>query len=159
MSTLSERLKKAMQESPDINGAAIARACNIAPASVSDWLSGKTKAIKEDNLRNTAKLLGVRQTWLSTGRGHMRGVENEDPPAIYEQRLSARGLRILARLVAAEEQGTVNSHIYQIIEQALILADKQADSIPATEPHDALASLSASQRDALTAFIQSLTRG
>lgn len=67
--TLKERLEAAMRLRPDVTAADIARACGIKPPSVSDWLSGKTKSIKGDNLLATAKLFGVRPEWLSTGLG------------------------------------------------------------------------------------------
>lgn len=146
-----------MEAAPHITQRAIADACQITPASVSDWMTGKTKTIKEKNIRTTAKLLGVRQAWLSAGLGHMRGPEHDEPAAIYEQRLSARGLRILARLVEVEENGKANVHTYQIIEQALLLTDKSTEEFaPAANDGDVLAQLTPYQRDALAAFIDSL---
>jgi phage repressor protein C with HTH and peptisase S24 domain len=67
--TLKERLEVAMRLKPDVTAADIARACGIKPPSVSDWLSGKTKSIKGDNLIATARLFGVRPEWLSSGIG------------------------------------------------------------------------------------------
>lgn len=81
--TLKERLEAAMRLRPDISAADIARACGIKPPSVSEWMSGKTKSIKGDNLLATAKLFGVRPEWLSTGIGSATGRDVE-PVSDYD---------------------------------------------------------------------------
>ena len=70
--TLKERLELAMKGPPKVTQAAIAKACKIAPPSVSDWMSGKTKTIAGKNLLAAARLLNVNPEWLGTGRGPMR---------------------------------------------------------------------------------------
>lgn len=65
---LKDRLDIAMRDASVI-AADLARACGIKPASVSDWITGKTKTIKGANLLAAARLLGVTPEWLSTGRG------------------------------------------------------------------------------------------
>jgi transcriptional regulator with XRE-family HTH domain len=70
--TLSERLKEAMAGPPKITGRALAKACGIAPPSVSDWLSGKSKSMDGTNLIPAAELLKVRPKWLAEGVGPMR---------------------------------------------------------------------------------------
>ena len=64
-STLSERLKEAMKGPPKITGRALAKACNITPTSVSDWLTGKSKSMDGPNLIAAAELLKVRPKWLA----------------------------------------------------------------------------------------------
>jgi transcriptional regulator with XRE-family HTH domain len=70
--TLAERLIKAMNGPPKVSGVALARACNISGASVSDWRSGKTKTIEGSNLIAAADKLKVRAKWLADGIGPMR---------------------------------------------------------------------------------------
>lgn len=68
MTTLSDRLKTAMA-AKGLRPADLARAAQVKPPSVSDWLSGKTKSIKGDNLLRVARTLDVDPTWLAHGVG------------------------------------------------------------------------------------------
>lgn len=72
MELLKDRLALAMKGPPRVTGADLARACKIKPPSVSDWLSGETRAIKGKNLLAASQLLGVNAEWLASGRGPMR---------------------------------------------------------------------------------------
>lgn len=72
MNTLAERIKAAMAGPPVVTQAELARACNVKPPSVADWMSGRTKSIEGENLVNAAAKLGVSAKWLATGRGQMR---------------------------------------------------------------------------------------
>lgn len=82
MKTLAERLKIAMAGPPKVRAADLARACGIKPPSVSDWLSGKTKSIDEDNLLKAARFLNVHPWWLASGKGEMRpGQPSENEPS------------------------------------------------------------------------------
>lgn len=47
----------------------IAKECGVTPASVSQWLSGETKALRPDSLFALAKATGVDPEWLGTGFG------------------------------------------------------------------------------------------
>jgi transcriptional regulator with XRE-family HTH domain len=67
--TLKERLEIAMRGPPRVRAIDLARACNVRPPSVSDWLTGKTKRLEGANLLNAAKRLGVTPEWLATGKG------------------------------------------------------------------------------------------
>lgn len=86
--TLSERLKLAMEGPPKVSGVQLARACVVSGASVSDWKTGKTKSIEGANLTKAAECLKVRAKWLAEGVGPMRDVvypqhhisENTPPP-------------------------------------------------------------------------------
>lgn len=73
MRTLQERLKLVMAGPPKISQAALARACGVRPPSVNDWISGKTKSIEGENLLLAAQFLRVHPLWLATGKGPMRG--------------------------------------------------------------------------------------
>lgn len=72
MSTLQERLALAMQGPPPVTAADLARACDISPPSVSEWVNGPTKTLRGPNAVNAAACLGVNERWLSTGKGPMR---------------------------------------------------------------------------------------
>jgi len=78
MSTLQERLAVAMKGPPTVTAADLARACNVKPASVSEWINGPTKTLKGPNAINAARCLGVNNEWLSTGRGQMRSTSTGD---------------------------------------------------------------------------------
>ena len=67
--TLAERLFEAMQGPPKVTGRALAEACSVSPASVSDWLSGKSKTMEASNLLAAADHLNVRPKWLADGTG------------------------------------------------------------------------------------------
>jgi|GEM_PF-679684 len=72
MTTLAERLEKALADPPSKRPADLARACGVKPPSVSDWLSGKTKKMEGANLLAAAEFLEVNYWWLATGKGPMR---------------------------------------------------------------------------------------
>ena len=84
--TLSERLKIAMAGPPKVTGVALAKACKIAPPSVSDWLSGKSKSMDATHCHAAARHLGVSSEWLATGLGLMRPAHShrvEEPYAAW----------------------------------------------------------------------------
>lgn len=68
-STLSERLMEAMDGPPKVSGVALAKACGVAPPSVSGWRTGDSKSLRGSNLLAAAKKLGVRAEWLADGIG------------------------------------------------------------------------------------------
>lgn len=72
MTTLAERLEKALAGPPLKRPADLARACGVRPPSVSDWLSGKTKKMEGANLLAAAEFLEVNYWWLAAGKGPMR---------------------------------------------------------------------------------------
>ncbi|NML24310.1 LexA family transcriptional regulator [Zoogloea dura] len=71
MSTLSERMKEALDEA-GVSPADLARACQVKPPSVSNWLSGETKSLKASTAIRASDFLGVNQLWLTEGRGPKR---------------------------------------------------------------------------------------
>jgi len=72
-SQLKDRLRLAMQGPPKVSQAELARAIGVSPPSVNDWLSGKTVALKGENLKRAARKLGVNAGWLGLGEGPMHG--------------------------------------------------------------------------------------
>lgn len=71
MTTLSERMKEALDEA-GVSPADLARACQVKPPSVSNWLSGETKSLKASTAIRASDFLGVNQLWLTEGRGPKR---------------------------------------------------------------------------------------
>lgn len=69
--SLAERIKGALERSPELSQSGLARACGIARASVNAWVHGKTDSIDGKYLTTAASYLGVSPHWLSTGRGAM----------------------------------------------------------------------------------------
>lgn len=68
MLTLAERLQWAMERA-GVKPAQLARARNVKPPSVSDWLNGKTKSLKFDSATLAAAVLHVNARWLADGKG------------------------------------------------------------------------------------------
>jgi hypothetical protein len=66
MSTLQSRLTEAMGER---NAMDLSHAIGISHVAVRKWLTGQTKAMKQETCLRAAKYLGVRSDWLGTGRG------------------------------------------------------------------------------------------
>ena len=71
MSTLAQRIKEALEDAGKIP-ADLARACQITPTSVSNWMTGETKSLKSGTAMRAAEFLGVSQMWLAEGRGPKR---------------------------------------------------------------------------------------
>ena len=67
--TLAERITEAMAGPPRVSGKDLAKACKVAPASVSGWRTGKTQSIEGANLVRAAQKLNVSEKWLATGIG------------------------------------------------------------------------------------------
>lgn len=70
MSTLAERLDAAIKHR-NCKPADVARACGIAPASMSDLLSGKSKSMKAETALRATDFLCVRPHWLILDLGPM----------------------------------------------------------------------------------------
>lgn len=65
---LSLRIKERLGSGTGRNQAGLARACKIAPASVSAWVNGRVQSIDGKHLTTAAAYLGVNPHWLSTGK-------------------------------------------------------------------------------------------
>lgn len=77
MSTLAERLKKAMEENQSLTKTGLWKACGLSSGAVSHWFGGGTKELKGDNLLKAASYLGVSVDWLSSGLGSMYNKKSE----------------------------------------------------------------------------------
>lgn len=69
MKTLAERLKFAMANRPEITQKEIAEAAGVKPASVNDWLTGKSKSMRDGVCFHVSQKLGCSPYWLATNRG------------------------------------------------------------------------------------------
>jgi transcriptional regulator with XRE-family HTH domain len=94
MTLLCDRLKAAMDAAtPEIKAIELARQIGVTRATVSEWLSGKTKEMKGSLLVEVAAVLQVSSYWLGTGKGTMRLTEvndahqNYNTPSINEEKL------------------------------------------------------------------------
>ena len=81
METFGDRLQKALDQinrervaagRDQVKKAHLAKACGVAPAAVTQWISGQTKGMKPENLFAAADFLGIEPRWLATGEGPMR---------------------------------------------------------------------------------------
>lgn len=79
LTPLQNRLQSALTKSR-LRKAALARRVGVSRSSVSDWFSGKTKALEGQNLTKAAEALGVDPHWLATGQQPQRAKE---PTAAY----------------------------------------------------------------------------
>lgn len=68
MENLSDRILSALTEIGK-NQSELARFVGVRSPSVNDWISGKTKTIKGQNLLRAAEFLKVNPQWLAEGRG------------------------------------------------------------------------------------------
>lgn len=68
---LSDRIRAALANGPDLSQSGLAKACGISRASVNAWVNGKTDSIDGKYLTTAAYYLGVSAHWLSTGEGPM----------------------------------------------------------------------------------------
>lgn len=69
--TIGDRILEALQDraGDGVTRSDLARACGVKPASVSQWISGSTKSIRQDHLVKAADFLGVNIRWLAVGEG------------------------------------------------------------------------------------------
>jgi len=79
--TLAERLQESLSLA-GANQSELARAVGIRPASVNDWVSGKTREIEAGNLLRAAAFLKVRPEWLAMGKGPMRRDGSDPEPVL-----------------------------------------------------------------------------
>lgn len=68
MTTLADRILRLLAERGE-SQTALAKFVGCRPASVNDWISGKTQTIKGVNLLRAAEFFGVNPLWLASGRG------------------------------------------------------------------------------------------
>lgn len=96
MSTLKERIAELSKDLSRGWQAELARHCEVAAPSVSDWVTGKTKTLEGDHLMRAAHYFKCNPKWLSSGEGPKRpanaadshlvtGTEARDVTSIYPE--------------------------------------------------------------------------
>lgn len=100
MSTLAERLQRALAAKPGATQAELARYCKAAGPSVSDWFRGETRSLRAQTLVLAAEYLGVRARWLLDGSGRMDDAAAPSPPAAPDLKL-AEALPVVLEAIAA----------------------------------------------------------
>ena len=87
MPTIGDRIAEILREDPSKKQSALAEACGVTRASVSDWISGKSKTLKPENLVAAADYLGVELRWLANGTGPKHSIYRiTEAPAKFEIR-------------------------------------------------------------------------
>lgn len=76
METLSERVQRAMVKRGQPSQADLARACKVTTASVSDWITGKTKSLSARTARLAAAYFGCDRDWIGQGIGQPNWIES-----------------------------------------------------------------------------------
>lgn len=74
--TLQDRINELFRDRPDVKAAHLARSLNIARASVSAWMTGKSKNISGKNAFAVAKYFNVNPQWLQLGTGNKNNIKN-----------------------------------------------------------------------------------
>ena len=67
--SLKDRITELFVSRPEITQKELAKACGIKPASVNDWLTGKTLSMKAETCLCVSKFFGINPQWLATGIG------------------------------------------------------------------------------------------
>lgn len=71
MKTWNDRLAIAIKESP-FSQTDLARIVKVSNPTVSDWVKGKTKEMKRENVSPVCRTLDITEKWLFEGKGPMR---------------------------------------------------------------------------------------
>jgi transcriptional regulator with XRE-family HTH domain len=82
MTTWNERLEQARIER-DISPADLVRLVGISAPTMSDWRSGKIKALSAENAYKICTALKIRMAWLLYGKGEMDDQGISDDGAAY----------------------------------------------------------------------------
>lgn len=68
------------REALGMSKAALARACHVSGATISDWESGEIKTIYGENLLRAADALGCSPWWIATGSERQTDAAKYSPP-------------------------------------------------------------------------------
>lgn len=118
MSTLAERLHRALRAKPDLSQAGLARYCSAKPPSVSDWMRGETKTLKAQSMILAAEYLGVRARWLLDGSGPMsqtQGTAATSAPATVAAPQIDVALQVVLDAIAASAERAELEHLLPLL--------------------------------------------
>lgn len=123
MSTLSDRVKECLTEQPGKTQIGLAKACGISAASVSDWVTGKTKSIQGENLIPASTYLNVDPHWLATGKGKKRRIlESSDLAPAEKPRSEIK--RMLVQIIDSLSDKDLTFDLVRLIKEALMVKKK-----------------------------------
>lgn len=126
MKMLKDRIAAAMRRHPGLSQAEIAKASGVSSPSVSDWLSGKTRTLKNEPARRAAALFGCDQNWLATGIGQPQWRDEPplpSPQAAGPKQLDAQEIvRVLSGMLI-EMDATSRDQVEPILKQLAIAPD------------------------------------
>lgn len=109
MSTLSERVTKAINES-GYNASSAARAIGCSPEAVLQWMNGPTKNLKGEFLFALADLTGFEARWIATGELPERTTDKDQRKeklnGLYDQ-ADERGKTAILRVAELESTYSV----------------------------------------------------
>jgi len=106
MSTLSERVTKAIRESGH-SATSAAKAIGCTPEAVLQWMNGPTKNLKGEFLFSLADLTGFEARWIATGELPERTADQDKRKAsllAYFEQADSRGKDAIFRVAEIESQ-------------------------------------------------------
>lgn len=113
MSTLSERIRDAMSMA-GINQVDLVRATGAKSSSVANWVGGRTKNLRGQNLVVAARLLNVSEAWLSAGVGPKERAHSSAWPF---KNVSSEQFQMLS----AEARAHLESYLMYLVEKSACL--------------------------------------
>ena len=132
---LKDRIKTAMEDA-GLNPAELARRTQYTEATVSHWLSGRTKTLKGVSASKLSKVTGFSEKWLIEGRGE-RKPTNKEPristsEAIEKPRYSDLANRLAELFDMLPDDPTLQARAFGACTQILFtMTQKPAEAIPA----------------------------
>lgn len=122
MTEWGSRIKLAVRR-PGYTQAGLAKACKIAPPSVSDWITGETKMIEGMNLVRAAAYLETSAEWIMTGRPDPKRPAASSQPARLDLETMAEAMLLLG--MVADVKGwkrpeNVNSSALAVVYELLV---------------------------------------
>ncbi|RBL86651.1 hypothetical protein DDE05_08970 [Streptomyces cavourensis] len=133
MSTLSERIREAMAAAKK-NQADLVRATGAKSSSVANWVGGRTKNLRGENLVIVARLLNVSEAWLGAGVGKRERGEQLGWPfrqVTLEQ----------FELLSAEARAHLESYLAFLVQESGTRASRSSASTAGNVPAESIQQL------------------
>lgn len=110
--------------------AELARACKVAPPTVTDWENGGIKTLESSNMLKICEVLRIDPWWLVLGKGNFKAPNREAKPP-----LSNEALRLISWIERVDALGDPARkfflHMHALLQVAGILT--QAQNLPTDE--------------------------
>lgn len=127
MSNLSDRLKLALEAAPEVRAADLARACNVRPPSVSNWLSNKSKRMEVEHAIAAARLLRISPWWLLSGKGDMKADAEPGNVSPTPMPQDPHTREVVALMGEVDEEGRIRAKLAVKRELTLYLDERKRD--------------------------------